>query len=153
VQAVIWFALLTGARRGEILKIERQHIKADHIDIPASHTKTNKIKAVPIAPALRPWLAYFPVNITAEGVKSAWRRAREKADLAHVNFHDLRHSCATLMIELDIDLYTIGEILGHSNVQTTQRYAHLQLKRKAAALGKLGKMVGDTSFELVAPTV
>jgi integrase len=141
MQAVIWFALLTGARRGEILQIERKHIRTEHIDIPASHTKTHKIKAVPIAPALRPWLEHFPLKIRAEGVKSAWRRAREKAGMEHVNFHDLRHSCATLMIELDIDLYTIGEILGHSNVQTTQRYAHLQLKRKAAALGKLGGLV------------
>jgi integrase len=53
VQAAIWLALLTGCRRGEICKIERQHIHADHIDIPAGNTKTLRYKRVPIIPEMR----------------------------------------------------------------------------------------------------
>lgn len=142
-QAAIWCALLTGARRGEILQIKREHIHKDRIDIPASHTKTLKVRTVPIVPALRPWLQHFPLQIQFEGIKSAWRRAREAEDLEHVNFHDLRHSCASILISLGVDLYTVGEILGHSSTNTTKRYAHLQLATKKAALGKLGKMVAS----------
>jgi len=140
-QAAIWAALLTGARRGELFKIRAEHIGVDTITLPASHTKTNRMRVIPIIPALRPWLEYFPLELTVDGAKSAWRRARVKAGKEHVNFHDLRHSCASIMLGLGVDLYTISKILGHSNVQTTQRYAHLQVDAQRDALGKLSALI------------
>lgn len=142
VQAAIWIALLTGARRGEIFKIRKQDIGRDTITLPSSHTKTLRTRVIPIIPALRPWLQYLPLEITVEGVKSAWQRARVRACMNNVNFHDLRHSCASIMLGLGVDLYTISKILGHSNVQTTQRYAHLQVDAQRAALDKLSNLVG-----------
>lgn len=139
-QAAIWFALLTGARRGEIFKIRAEHIGEDTITLPASHTKTNRMRIIPIIPALRPWLKHLPLTITVDGVKSAWRRARVTAGMEHVNFHDLRHSCASIMLGLGVDLYTISKILGHSTIQTTQRYSHLQVDAQRAALEKLGAL-------------
>jgi integrase len=140
-QAAVWAALLTGARRGELFKIKAEHIHEDTITVPASHTKTLRSRVIPIIPALRPWLKYFPLTMTIDGIKSAWRRARVKANMEHVNFHDLRHSCASIMLGLGVDLYTIGKILGHSNTQTTQRYAHLQIEQQRAALDKLSVLV------------
>lgn len=140
-QAAIWAALLTGARRGEIFRIRAEHIQENEIIIPASHTKTLRSRVIPIIPALRPWLVHFPLTMTVDGVKSSWRRARVKADMAHVNFHDLRHSCASILIALGVDLYTVSKILGHSNTQTTQRYAHLQVEQQREALNKLGALV------------
>lgn len=141
VKAVIWTALLTGARRGEIFKIDRDRISRNEIDIPASHTKTLRSRIVPIVPALRPWLKHFPLTITVEGFKSAFERARIKAGMPHVNFHDLRHSCASILVGLGVDLYTVSKILGHSNTQTTQRYAHLQIGQQRDALNKLSDAV------------
>lgn len=140
-QAAIWAALLTGARRGELFQIRREDIGADTIKLPASHTKTLKMRVIPIIPALRPWLKHFPLTISVDGLKSSWRRARVQARMEHVNFHDLRHSCASIMLGLGVDLYTISKILGHSNVQTTQRYAHLQVDAQRAALDKLSALV------------
>lgn len=140
-QAAIWAALLTGARRGELFKIESQHIGRDAITFPASNTKTLRMRVIPIIPALRPWLKYFPLEMTLYGVQSSWRRARVKAGMPHVNFHDLRHSCASIMLGLGVDLYTISKILGHANVQTTQRYAHLQVDAQRLALDKLSQLV------------
>lgn len=140
-KAAIWAALLTGARRGELFKIKAEHIGADSIMIPASHTKTNTARVVPIIPALRPWLEFFPLTLTVEGLKSNWQRARVRAGMEHVNFHDLRHSCASIMLSLGVDLYTISKILGHSTIQTTQRYSHLQVDAQRAALEKLGDLV------------
>lgn len=140
-QAAIWAGLLTGARRGEIFQIRKEHIGVDTITLPSSHTKTLKIRTIPIIPALRPWLLYFPLEITVDGMKSAWRRARVKASMPGVNFHDLRHSCASIMLGLGVDLYTISKILGHSSVQTTQRYSHLQVDAQRIALEKLGILV------------
>lgn len=57
-----------------------------------------------------------------------------------VNFHDLRHSCASLLINMGVALDVIRDILGHTTVKTTERYAHLQIERQAEALGKLGSI-------------
>ena len=67
--------------------------------------------------------------------------ARVKARVEHVNFHDLRHSCASIMLGLGVDFYKISKILGHSNVQTTQRYAHLQVDAQRVALDKMSALV------------
>jgi integrase len=111
------------------------------LDIPSSHTKTLRIRSLPIIAPMRPWLKLFPLTITADGVKSAFRRARVKAGYPTVRFHDLRHACASLLIQAGEDLYAVGEVLGHTQVQTTRRYAHLQMDRKRAALGKIGDAV------------
>lgn len=141
VATAVWVALLTGARRGEVCKIRAEDIGEDTITIPRSHTKKLKPKVVPIVPALRPHLKNLPLTINYEGLKTGFRRAREKAGLQHVNFHDLRHSCASILIGLKVDLYTVSKILGHSSISTTQRYAHLQVDQQRGALEKLGALV------------
>lgn len=141
VAAAVWTALLTGARRGEVCKIRKEDIGADTIAIPRGHTKTMKPRVVPIIGALRPHLDQLPLTINYEGIKSGFRRAREKAGMAHVHFHDLRHSCASILIGLGVDLYTVSKILGHSSIVTTQRYSHLQVSQQREALEKLGGLV------------
>lgn len=141
VATAVWVALLTGARRGEVCKIRAQDIGEETISIPSSHTKMLKPRVVPIVPALRPHLARMPLAIDYEGVKSGFRRAREKVGMHHVHFHDLRHSCASILIGLGVDLYTVSKILGHGSVSTTQRYAHLQVEQQRQALEKLGMLV------------
>lgn len=51
-------------------------------------------------------------------------------------FHCLRHTHATMMLTLGVDLYTVSKLLGHTNIQTTQIYAKLvdESKKKAVAL-------------------
>lgn len=141
VAAAIWIALLTGARRGELLKLTAADITADHLRIIAGNTKTLRERLVPIAPALRPWIRHIPLAINAEGLKTGFRRAREAAGMPQIHYHDLRHSCASLLIELGVDLTTIRDILGHTSVRTTERYAHLQIGKQAKALAKLGRAV------------
>src|SRR5262249_52984776 len=54
-----------------------------------------------------------------------WRRIRAKADLPDLRIHDLRHSFASVAAGEGESLAIIGKLLGHSQVQTTARYAHL----------------------------
>lgn len=136
VRAAIWIALYTGCRRGEVCKISAADIGPDTIKLQAGNTKTLKYREVPIVPALRPWLKYLPLAINFEGVKSGFQRAREAAGMEHVNFHDLRHSCATILIASGADLYTVSKILGHASANTTQRYAHVEVSKQRAALTK-----------------
>lgn len=139
VRAAVWIALLTGCRRGEVCKITQSDIRGNQIRILMGNTKTLKERMYPIVPALRPWLEYVPLKINFEGVKSGFRRAREKAKL-DVNFHDLRHSCASLLINMGVPLEVIRDILGHSTVKTTERYAHLQIDRQTEAMNKLSDL-------------
>lgn len=134
VRAAIWIALLTGCRRGEILAIQPQDIGPDTITIRAGNTKTLKTRIVPIIPALRPHLAALPLGLTFEGLKTGFRRAREAAGMPHVHFHDLRHSCATILLASGADLYTVAKVLGHSTIKVTERYAHHQIAAQRSAL-------------------
>ena len=140
VRTAIWVALLTGCRRGEVCKIAAEDIGRDTIRILAGNTKTLRYREVPIVPALRPWLKQLPLAINFEGVKSGFRRAREKAGMPDVNFHDLRHSCATILLQLGVDLHVVREILGHTSIKTTERYAHVMVQPQREALQKLGAL-------------
>lgn len=144
VRAAIWIALLTGCRRGEVLKIEPTDIGEDTILIRAGNTKTLKTRTVPIVPALRPWLKSLPLAINYEGLKTGFRRAREKAGMPEVHFHDLRHSCATILLGLEVPLDVVRDILGHTTIKTTERYAHALVHRQRGALEKLGALASAT---------
>lgn len=139
VRAAVWIALLTGCRRGEVLAIRPEHIGPDSITIRAGNTKTFRTRTVPIVPALRPWLAHVPIALNHEGLKSGWERARVAAGLPDVNFHDLRHACATILLSLGVPLDVVRDILGHSTIKTTERYAHALVHRQRAALELLGQ--------------
>lgn len=139
VSAAIWIAVFTGARRGEILALQKEDIGADTITIRAGYTKTLRTRSVPIFEELRPHLSAIPFQINYEGLKTGFRRAREAAGMPAVRFHDLRHSCASLLVNMGVRLEVIRDILGHTTVKTTERYSHLQTTAQREALEKLGQ--------------
>lgn len=59
--------------------------------------------------------------------KTTWRKVRELAGISDVRLHDLRHSFASFALKKGVDLYTVSKLLGHKNIATTTRYAHLEL--------------------------
>jgi integrase len=71
-----------------------------------------------------------------------WRRIRERAKLPDVRIHDLRHSYASGALALGEGLPMIGKLLGHTQVQTTARYAHLAKDPLRAAASKISDFIG-----------
>jgi integrase len=140
-RAAIWIALFTGARRGEILAMQPEDISGDSILIRAGNTKTLRTRSVPITEGLRPWLAYLPLQMNFEGLKTGFRRAREAAGMESARFHDLRHSCASLLVNMGVRLEVVRDILGHSTVKTTERYSHLETAAQRVALDQLGSAI------------
>lgn len=80
------------------------------------------------------------------GLQKAWERVRTRADLGDVRIHDLRHSFASFAAANGASLFLIGKALGHSQSQTTERYAHLRddpLHALAAGVGEAIDAVMD----------
>ena len=50
----------------------------------------------------------------------------KRAEIKEFTIHDFRHTCASRLIQNGLSLYEVASILGHTDVQTTQRYAHLE---------------------------
>src|SRR5690606_8929388 len=70
-------------------------------------------------------------------INKAWAGLVEDAALVDFRFHDCRHDFASKLAMAGVDLFTIKELLGHSDFAMTQRYAHLSPGHRAAAVDKL----------------
>jgi integrase len=70
-----------------------------------------------------------------------WRRLRKRARLDDLRIHDLRHSFASDALQLGEDLPMIDKLLGHTQVQTTARYAHLKTDPIRAAADKVANAI------------
>jgi integrase len=80
----------------------------------------------------------------------SWNTARKQAGLADVRVHDLRHSFASLLINSGRTLYEVQHILGHTQVKTTQRYAHLSKDTLLDASNAATRAVGHLFMPVVA---
>lgn len=72
--------------------------------------------------------------------KSAWRRILERAGVAYIPVHGLRHNAASMLVAAGVPLLTVGRLLGHKDSRTTEKYAHHrgdQLRQASGALGNL----------------
>ena len=70
-------------------------------------------------------------RMRANYLTSAFPKFLEDHGLRHIRFHDLRHSCASLLLANNVPLKQIQEWLGHSDIGTTANiYSHLDYKSK-----------------------
>lgn len=78
----------------------------------------------------------------------SWNQARKRAGLPDVRVHDLRHSYASFLINNGRTLYEVQRLLGHSQIKTTQRYAHLSPETLMAASNAASLAIGDLTGAL-----
>ncbi len=135
--AAIRLLLLTGCRKGEILNLRWDEADPEAGELRLSDSKTGP-KTVVLSPEAVSVLSGIP---RVEGsphvipgkvpgrpmhdLTRPWGAVRALAGLEDVRIHDLRHSYASRALALGESLPMIGRLLGHANVETTARYAHL----------------------------
>lgn len=78
---------------------------------------------------------------TKSGLRACFQRMAKKAGLEVIRLHDLRHSHASMLIEMGVPIMQISERLGHENVQTTwNTYAHLYPGKDRQISEQIGKL-------------
>lgn len=141
---IIAFALNTGMRRGEIVSLDWQDVDFSRGVINVKKTKTAKTRSVPmnstvvhLLTSLTPQQSGKVFAKAAQSVSYAWRWITKRLRLSDITFHDLRHTFATRLLDVGVDPFTIAEVLGHSDIQMTKRYAHSLESNKRRAVEAL----------------
>ncbi len=140
----IRLALNTGARKSELLKLtwarvdrERRYFLLEAVD-----TKSAKRRSVPLNDAsmdalavLRgwgqrhasdnPWVFGHGRDRRITTFQTGFDAACERAGIVDFRIHDMRHTCASWLVMAGVPLGVVRDLLGHSSVTVTERYAHL----------------------------
>jgi integrase len=137
LQFIVPMLILTGARKREVLDARWEDFDFDRRHWRIHTTKLGKPRFVPMSDGVVTLLESVPrfdcawVFPNAKTLKPyvsffcSWNSARGKADLQDVRIHDLRHSYASFLVNAGRSLYEVQRLLGHTQIKTTQRYAHL----------------------------
>ena len=152
LQYIIPILILTGARKNEVLKAKWEDFNSDTRLWRIPMTKSGKARHVPISDGLLlalksiprldncPWLVPNPkTQLPYISFFCSWNTARKSVGLGDVRVHDLRHSFASFLVNNGRSIYEVQRILGHTQIKTTQRYAHLSQDSLLAAANEISK--------------
>ncbi len=149
LRALIMVAVDTGARRGELFKLQWKDVNLidGTITIQASNSKTEKTRVIGLTSRARNerqelWKqsvkslsgSVFGIHST---IKNAWKTLCEIAEIEDLNFHDLRHSATTRMINAGIPHTEVMKITGHTQIITFLRYLNLSNESLIRSAGML----------------
>ncbi len=135
---IIPMLILTGARKREVLDAKWEDFDPVRRQWRIPMTKSGRPRHVPLSEGVLQLLDSIPQGESCEHVFAnpktrkpyvsifySWNTARKSAGLGDVRVHDLRHSFASFLVNAGRSLYEVQKILGHTQIKTTQRYAHL----------------------------
>ena len=151
---IVPMLILTGARKREVLDARWADFDIERHQWRIPVTKTGKARFVPISDGAIKLLASIPrINGCSWAFANpktckpfvsifySWDTARQSAGLSDVRLHDLRHSFASFLVNAGRSLYEVQKILGHTQIKTTQRYAHLAQETLLEAANTVARTV------------
>ena len=143
-------ALNTGLRKGELctLKKEQVNLRQKYV---SQLGKNGKVRHIPLNDtaynALRDWIKQtkseylFPnpnrSDAPIKDIKSSWKNLMKDAGIKNFRWHDMRHHFASQLVMAGVPLNTVRELLDHSDIKMTLRYAHLAPEYKVEAVRKI----------------
>lgn len=168
LRALITAALSTGCRCGELLSLTWAQIAFDEdgqarrILLPASKTKTNETRVIPVGTRLRaeldmraaalrtiselkadealPGTAFVFGNEVGERIKritTVWKATCRRAGITGLVFHDLRREFGSRLMESGAEPHTVRDFLGHASIATTSRYLRSTSQGLERALARM----------------
>lgn len=150
LRELIVFAINTGLRCGDLLDLKWEEVDIDERRLSLIMGKTRRRLEVPLndtAAAILagkqavkhgPHVFYNPVTGDRFlDLKAGFKAILKRAGLTGITWHTLRHTFASRLTRSGVDLVTVKELLGHSTINTTMRYAHSNHDTKARAVAKL----------------
>lgn len=169
LRALVHFAAVTGIRQGALLRIRWEDIEPDlaFVSLRGETTKTGEPKRVRLNSEARGVLEGIGQRKSGRVFafdrfpRKRWDEIRDGLGwdseckiprLRSYRFHDLRHCCGSWLVQSGVPLYGVGEILGHKELTTTQRYAHLADRNLADYMERIrptGRPNGDATEESV----
>jgi len=154
LQYIVPALLLTGARKREVLDAQWSEFDFDKRQWRVTKTKLGKPRYIPISDGLKALLDSVPKVEGCDYVFAnpktgkpyvqifcSWDTARKKAGMPEVRIHDLRHSHASFLVNGGRSLYEVQKLLGHTQIKTTQRYAHLSHDTLLDASNVVGRLI------------
>jgi len=128
-------ARYTAARRRSLLQLRWRDVAFEDSTITFLSTKNGTDQVLPLHPDLAVWLRARRGNARPEdfvlprfeprSLSRAFKRAAQRSGLGDARFHDTRHDVASRLAQKGVSLLLIKEILGHRDIRSTMRYAHL----------------------------
>jgi len=158
LRPIVIIALNTGMRAGEIFNLRWNDIDFEHNFIFIKRTKSGITRKIPMNGMLAAALKgikrkseFVFVNSSTEKpitrVDKSFKTACDNAKIKDLRFHDLRHTSASWMVMAGVDLVTVAQILGHSDIKMTMRYAHPTPENRRKAVNVLAKIFGQEEKE------
>ena len=152
LRPLVVLALNTGMRRGEMLSLEWPRVDFDQRTIRIINAKSKASnRIIPMNKGVHSMLKDLADGTTSPFVfpsnrkpgeryldlKKGFKKAVSLAGIPHIRFHDMRHTFATRLVRAGVDIVTVQNLLGHSKITMTARYAHALADVKMAAVSKL----------------
>jgi integrase len=156
IRPLVLVALNTGLRRGELLGLTWSSVNfsAKLLTVTAATAKSGHTRRVPLnTEALATLTAWHErqgkpaadalVFAGRDGermtrIDTAWGTLMKIAGLKNFRLHDCRHHFASRLVQAGVDLYTVKELLGHSEIAMTEKYSHLAPDNLRLAVEKVG---------------
>ena len=152
---LISFAVNTGLRQMELIMLEWNQVDLNQnvllLDNQNAVTKSKKVRNIPLNKSAREILekrnnqsncgrvfTYKSVPINPDFLSKKFKKLVEKAEInSDFNFHCLRHTFASWLVQKGVSIYEVSKLLGHADIKTTQIYAHLRNEDLRNAVEKL----------------
>ena len=144
------FSCLTGLRFSDVSKLQWAEVSEDFKRITFVQKKTSGLEYLDLSEGATKilkerkkdeGLVFYDLPSKSANTREQLNRWCMKAGInKKISFHTARHTFATMLLTLDVDLYTVSKLLGHKDIKTTQIYAKIIDKKKQDAVNKIPQL-------------